>query len=91
MRCIDPYRKGLFLKELQKLIPALTLSDIKPIPAGVRAMALDPNGNIVDDFSLVKNNNQIHVLNAPSPAATAGLALGDEIAIMAENLINQKA
>lgn len=83
--------KKAFLKELQKLIPALTINDIEPIPAGVRAMALDPKGNIVDDFSLVKNNNQIHVLNAPSPAATAGLALGDEIAHMAEDLMNQKA
>lgn len=78
------FSRKAFLKELQKLIPSLTLNDIKPAPSGVRAMALDPDGNIVDDFSLVCNSNQIHVLNAPSPAATAGLALGDEILLRAE-------
>ena len=76
------FSKKAFLRELNKLIPALTLNDIQPAPSGVRAMALDRQGNIVDDFSLVVENNQIHVLNAPSPAATAGLALGDEISAL---------
>ncbi len=71
-------KKG-FLKNLRKLIPSLKLSDIKPSPAGVRAMALQPNGEILDDFYFETTDNQIHVLNAPSPAATAGLAIGDEI------------
>ncbi|MEX0771790.1 MAG: L-2-hydroxyglutarate oxidase [Balneolales bacterium] len=78
------FSKKAFLKELQKLIPALTLNDIKPAPSGVRAMALDPEGKIMDDFSVVTESNQVHVLNAPSPAATAGLALGDEILTKAE-------
>ncbi|MEX0929639.1 MAG: L-2-hydroxyglutarate oxidase, partial [Balneolales bacterium] len=73
-----------YLKELRKLIPALTLDDIRPAPSGVRAMALDPGGHIIDDFSLIKDSNQIHVLNAPSPAATASLALADEILAKAE-------
>ncbi|MEX2639335.1 MAG: L-2-hydroxyglutarate oxidase [Balneolales bacterium] len=76
--------KKAFLKELRKLIPALTLDDIRPAPSGVRAMALDPGGRIIDDFSLIKDSNQIHVLNAPSPAATASLALADEILAKAE-------
>ncbi|MEX0779701.1 MAG: L-2-hydroxyglutarate oxidase [Balneolales bacterium] len=78
------FSKKAFLNELKKLIPALTLDDIVSAPSGVRAMALDVNGNIVDDFSFVKQGNQIHILNAPSPAATAGLALGDEILEKAE-------
>lgn len=77
--------KKAFLKELRKLVPALSVEDISPAPSGVRAMALDRQGKIIDDFSLAVNNNQIHVLNAPSPAATAGLALGDEILAMTEN------
>ena len=71
--------KNGFLKNLQKLIPSVQLSDLKPAPAGVRAMALDPDGQIVDDFFFETTENEIHVLNAPSPAATAGLSIGDEI------------
>ncbi len=73
------FSKQAFLKGLQQLIPGIKSEHIKPSPSGVRAMALDPQGNIVDDFYFVKSKNQIHVLNAPSPAATAGLSLGDEI------------
>ncbi|NBC25538.1 MAG: L-2-hydroxyglutarate oxidase [Bacteroidetes bacterium] len=82
-RGIDEYyrsfSKRAFLKNLQKLIPSIQLEDIKPSPAGVRAMALQENGEILDDFWIEKNDNQVHVLNAPSPAATAGLAIGDAI------------
>jgi len=83
-RGIDEYyrsfSKKAFLKNLQKLIPSIGIDDIKPSPAGVRAMALQQDGEILDDFRIDKNGNQIHVLNAPSPAATAGLAIGDAIA-----------
>lgn len=71
-------KKG-FLKKLQKLIPTIQLSDLTGSPSGVRAMALQPNGEILDDFYFETAERQIHVLNAPSPAATAGLAIGDEI------------
>jgi len=73
------FSKSLFLKELQKMIPSLEKDDIIKGKSGVRAMALDRNGEIIDDFKIVKNKRNIHVLNAPSPAATACLAIGDHI------------
>jgi len=73
------FSKRAFLKNLQKLIPAIQSRHLLESPSGVRAMALDKNGEIVDDFSFEVTENQIHVLNAPSPAATAGLAIGQEI------------
>lgn len=73
------YSKKGFLKNLQKLIPSIQLDDLTGSPSGVRAMALQPNGEILDDFYFETTENEIHVLNAPSPAATAGLAIGDEI------------
>ena len=85
---LDEYKgafsKKLFLKRLQKLIPTLTLDDIQPGRAGVRAMALDHDGNMIDDFKIEHNNNSLHVLNAPSPAATASLAIGNAISQMAK-------
>ncbi|MBN1973660.1 MAG: L-2-hydroxyglutarate oxidase [Sedimentisphaerales bacterium] len=73
------FSKKLFLRSLQRLIPALTEQDIKPCKAGVRAQAVAKNGNPVDDFKIEKGKNSIHVLNAPSPAATASLAIGEYI------------
>jgi len=73
------FSKRAFLKNLQKLIPSITLNDITPSPAGVRAMALKQDGEILDDFWFEKRKDQVHVLNAPSPAATAGLAIGDQV------------
>lgn len=85
---LDEYKgafsKKLFLKRLQKLIPTLTMEDIQPGRAGVRAMALDPDGHMIDDFKIEHNNNSLHVLNAPSPAATASLAIGNAISEMAK-------
>ena len=73
------FSKSLFLKELQKMIPSLKLNDIKKGRSGVRAMALGSDGQVIDDFKIVKNKNNIHVLNAPSPGATACLAIGEQI------------
>ncbi|MEQ8624821.1 MAG: L-2-hydroxyglutarate oxidase [Vicingaceae bacterium] len=85
---LDEYKrafsKKLFLNRLQKLIPSLTMDDIKPGRAGVRAMALGEDGEMIDDFRIEYGRNSIHVLNAPSPAATACLAIGEDIAEMAE-------
>jgi len=75
--------KASFVKELQKLIPEIKESDLIEGGSGVRAMACDKKGNLIDDFLVVKQNRCIHVLNAPSPAATASLAIGEEIATLA--------
>ncbi|OUV72851.1 MAG: hydroxyglutarate oxidase [Flavobacteriales bacterium TMED123] len=73
------FSKVLFLKELKKMIPTLEMKDIIESRSGVRAMALGKDGKIIDDFKIVKSKNNLHVLNAPSPAATACLAIGDQI------------
>ena len=84
---INEYRrafsKKLFLKTLQKLIPTLTMNDIKQGRSGVRALLLNQNGDTKDDFRIEVTSNSIHVLNAPSPAATACLAIGNDIKDMA--------
>ncbi|MBP7448512.1 MAG: L-2-hydroxyglutarate oxidase [Flavobacteriales bacterium] len=79
------FSKRLFLRTLQRLIPSLTMEDIKPGRAGVRAMLLGTDGAMVDDFRIERKGDHIHVLNAPSPAATAALAIGGRIAGMAED------
>jgi len=71
--------KKLFVRQLQRLIPSLTEDDLVPGNSGVRAQALGPNGALIDDFAIERKDNAIHVLNAPSPAATACLAIGDHI------------
>ena len=84
---LDEYRrafsKRLFLKTLQRLIPDLTMEDIVPGRAGVRALLLREDGDTRDDFRIEYTDHSIHVLNAPSPAATASLAIGDNIVEMA--------
>ncbi len=84
---LDEYRrafsKKLFLNRLNKLIPDLQMDDIEPGRAGVRAMALAPNGEMIDDFKIEHRGRALHVLNAPSPAATASLAIGTAITEMA--------
>jgi len=85
---VDEYRrafsKRLFLKTLQRMIPNLTMDDIKPGRAGVRAQLLGTKGETRDDFRIEYTSDSIHVLNAPSPAATACLAIGNDIKEMAE-------
>ncbi len=73
------YSKRLFLKQLQRMMPSLSLDDIELGRTGVRAMALGRDGHIIDDFRIQQNGQNIHVLNAPSPAATACLSIGDYI------------
>jgi L-2-hydroxyglutarate oxidase len=85
---INEYRrafsKKLFLKTLQGLIPSLTMEDLEPGRAGVRALLLREDGDTRDDFRIEYTDHSIHVLNAPSPAATAALAIGDNVREMAE-------
>jgi (S)-2-hydroxyglutarate dehydrogenase len=73
------FSKARFLQSLQRLIPELDMNDIQPARAGVRAQALGPDGKMIDDFRIVQHGPAIHVLNAPSPAATACLAIGEHI------------
>jgi len=77
------YNKGAFVRTLQRLIPELQSDDIVPGGAGVRAQALERSGSLVDDFRFVQDEHMIHVLNAPSPAATASISIGKKIAGMA--------
>jgi len=91
---INEYRrafsKKLFLKTLQRMIPSLTMDDLKPGRAGVRALLLRQDGDTRDDFRIEYHGNSIHVLNAPSPAATASLAIGGYIVGKAEEHFNLK-
>lgn len=75
--------RKLLLKRLQRLVPTLGPEDIKPGNAGIRAQALGPRGQLLDDFKIEATKKAIHVLNAPSPAATASLAIGTDIAELA--------
>jgi L-2-hydroxyglutarate oxidase len=75
--------KRAFLRALQRLVPALEERDMTPGGSGVRAQAVSPDGALVDDFKIAVTPNAIHVLNAPSPAATASLAIGRHIAALA--------
>jgi L-2-hydroxyglutarate oxidase LhgO len=75
--------KAAFVRALQKLLPEITEKDLVPGGSGVRAQAVSSNGALVDDFVIKRSRNAIHVLNAPSPGATASLAIGQSIAAMA--------
>ncbi|MEM1165545.1 MAG: L-2-hydroxyglutarate oxidase [Planctomycetota bacterium] len=73
------FSKRAFVRALQRLIPDITEDDLVEVPAGVRAQALAPDGTLLDDFSIVQSERVINVCNAPSPAATASLAIGDSV------------
>ncbi|WP_415376866.1 L-2-hydroxyglutarate oxidase [Patiriisocius sp. Uisw_017] len=73
------FSKKRFLKSLKKLVPDLKMEEITRGKSGVRAQALDNKGNLVDDFLIKKTPNSLHIINAPSPAATACLAIADEV------------
>ncbi len=76
--------RRLFCQSLQRLVPEIREEDLEPGGAGVRAQAMSPAGELIQDFHLVRRPNALHVLNAPSPAATASLAIGETIAGMVE-------
>jgi L-2-hydroxyglutarate oxidase len=78
------FSKSAFVHALQKLLPEIQAADLEDGGAGVRAQALLPDGTLVDDFKVVREGKAVHVLNAPSPAATASLSIGEQIAEMAE-------
>jgi len=72
--------KKVFLTEISKFIPDINANDLTPRVSGVRAQAVDIKGNLVDDFVFESKENSLHVLNAPSPAATSSFAIGEYIA-----------
>ncbi|MBL7874842.1 MAG: L-2-hydroxyglutarate oxidase [Cyclobacteriaceae bacterium] len=77
------FSKAAFTKALQKLIPEIVESDLAPGGAGVRAQACDRNGGLVDDFLILEEKKVINVCNAPSPAATSSLAIGETVSALA--------
>lgn len=74
------FSKRRFCESLQRLVPSLTEDDLAPGGSGVRAQAMTRDGDLVQDFEIIERPNALHLLNAPSPAATASLAIGEEIA-----------
>ena len=75
------------MKALQKLMPSIQAEHIDFAGSGIRAQAIADDGSMVDDFVIRSEGRQIHVINAPSPAATASLAIGEEIVTTAQKLI----
>ncbi len=76
--------KRSFVKDANRLIPALTVDDLAEYRAGIRAQAIRPDGSMLHDFAIEETDSAVHVLNAPSPAATASLAIGEHIARIAK-------
>lgn len=76
---VRSFSKRRFCASLQKLVPEITEADLAPGGAGVRAQAMKPDGGLVQDFEILERPDALHLLNAPSPAATAALAIGNEI------------
>ncbi len=74
------FSKALLLRDLRRLVPALEAQHLLPGPAGVRAQAVLPSGDLADDFAVARTGRCLHLLNAPSPAATASLAIGEYLA-----------
>jgi L-2-hydroxyglutarate oxidase len=74
------FSKSAFLKSLRKLVPSIEAKDLLPDESGVRAQVCDKNGKLIDDFLFEENEHVVSVLNAPSPAATSSLAIGETVA-----------
>jgi len=79
--------KRLFWTGARQMIPDLALTDLERNGMGIRAQAIDPSGSLVDDFRIVESDRTLHVVNAPSPAATASLAIGQHISGLARRLV----
>jgi L-2-hydroxyglutarate oxidase len=81
--------KSAFVRAVQELVPEIRSEDLVPGRAGVRAQAVEPDGALVDDFRIVAGKAMLHVLNAPSPAATASLAIAKHIAAEATRVFTE--
>lgn len=84
------FSKELFCQSLQRLVPDVRKDDLETGGAGVRAQALAPNGDLIQDFYFVRQAGALHVLNAPSPGATASLAIADEILNTAKEALGEE-
>jgi L-2-hydroxyglutarate oxidase len=91
----DEFRRSLskraFTRALQRLVPSVQEKDLVPGKSGVRAQALQRDGTLVDDFSFVRSDRMLHVLNVPSPAATASLMIGKAVVDMAADGLDRLA
>ncbi len=81
------FSRELFCRALQTLVPEVRPEDLRPAGAGVRAQAMRADGTLVEDFDIIVRPDAVHVLNAPSPAATASLAIGEEIAARVAEIV----
>ncbi len=86
---VRSFYKGAFVRALRKLLPEISGDDIYPGGSGVRAQALEADGTLVDDFRIMREKRSVHVLNAPSPAATAAIPIGKAIAKVAANALDE--
>ena len=75
----DSWWKAGYLKQVRKYCPDVTLDDLQPYPAGIRAQAVDSHGKLIDDFLFLESPRSLHVCNAPSPAATSAIPIGNHI------------
>ncbi|NTS77834.1 L-2-hydroxyglutarate oxidase [Catenovulum sp. SM1970] len=82
--------KSAYLKQVQKYCPSIVLSDLKPYPAGVRAQAVSEDGKLIHDFIFTSSKRSVHVINAPSPAATSSLPIGRHIIEQLKTLTEQQ-
>jgi L-2-hydroxyglutarate oxidase len=85
------FSKEAFVRGLQRLVPEIQEDDLYPVTAGVRAQALMKDGRLVDDFRIVEGESSVHVLNAPSPAATAALPIGEAIVDRVRQPVGRRA
>ncbi len=83
------FSRQLFVRSLQRLVPEIRAEQLEPGGSGVRAQAVDSEGQLVDDFRIVNEHGMVHVLNAPSPAATASLSIGRRIAEEVAGIMRQ--
>jgi L-2-hydroxyglutarate oxidase len=81
------FSKAAFTRSLQKLVPEVRSEDLRPGGSGVRAQALDSDGKLLDDFCFLQSEHALHVLNVPSPAATASIVIGQAIGDMVESVL----
>jgi L-2-hydroxyglutarate oxidase len=81
---------ALLLRDVRRLVPEVQADDLEPAPSGIRAQALGPDGRLLDDFAFGSSHRAVHVLNAPSPAATASLAIAEVVADRLDGLLSHR-